>query len=126
MKHLFLIRGVPGAGKSSLVQSLKVDTAFSADDYHTDKDGNYNWKPENSKAGHSWCQTQTMNCMMVDYDIAVANTFTQEWEMAPYFKMAERYGYQVTTIIVENRHGSKSIHNVPEETESTLGQFDWL
>jgi predicted kinase len=115
MKRLFLIRGCPGAGKTELLQSLKVDAAFSADDYHTDIDGNYNWKPENSKAGHLWCQTQTMNCMMVEYDIAVANTFTQEWEMEPYFKLAERYGYRVITLIVENRHGGKNIHNVSED-----------
>jgi predicted kinase len=117
MKTLFLIRGVPGAGKSTLVKSLNV-FAVSADDYHTDKDGNYTWTPEKSKAGHQWCQQEVKNAMescFID-DIAVHNTFTQEWEMKPYFDMAAEYDYRVTTLIVENRHNSKSIHNVPVET----------
>ena len=35
--------------------------------------------------------------------------------MEPYFEMAKRYGYRVHTIIVENRHGSKNVHGVPDE-----------
>jgi hypothetical protein len=47
--------------------------------------------------------------------VVVANTFTEEWEMKPYFDMAERYKYRIHTIIVENRHGGKNIHGVPDE-----------
>ena len=47
--------------------------------------------------------------------IVVANTFTQDWEMSPYFEMAERYNYRIHTIVVENRHGSNNVHNVPED-----------
>ena len=47
--------------------------------------------------------------------IAVSNTFTQEWEMKPYFELAEKYGYMVFSVIVENRHGGVNQHNVPEE-----------
>jgi phenolic acid decarboxylase len=47
--------------------------------------------------------------------IVVANTFTQEWEMEEYFKMAERYNYRVHTVIVENRHGNDNVHGVPED-----------
>lgn len=118
MKKLFLIRGVPGAGKSTLIKSLNVTFAIAADDYHTDSDGNYNWTPEKSKAGHAWCQAEVERAMESPFidDIAVHNTFTQEWEMAPYFKMAKEHDYQVTTLIVENRHNTQNIHNVPVET----------
>jgi 50S ribosomal subunit-associated GTPase HflX len=47
--------------------------------------------------------------------IAVSNTFTQEWEMEPYFELAKTYGYKVFSIVVENRHGGVNDHNVPEE-----------
>lgn len=49
--------------------------------------------------------------------IFVANTFTQEWEMKPYFDLAEKYDYTVYSIIVENRHGNSNIHDVPDETQ---------
>ena len=116
MKNLILIRGVPGAGKTTLLQSLDNYICVAADDYHTDEKGNYTWKPENVKLAHEWCQTQTEEWMQYEENVAVHNTFTTEWEMQPYFDLAKTYGYRVTTLIVENRHGSKSVHNVPTET----------
>jgi 50S ribosomal subunit-associated GTPase HflX len=47
--------------------------------------------------------------------IVVSNTFTQEWEMDEYVKLAEKYGYMVFTIIVENRHGGVNQHGVPAD-----------
>ena len=47
--------------------------------------------------------------------IAVSNTFTQEWELQPYYELAIKYGYYVTSIIVENRHGGVNQHGVPED-----------
>jgi hypothetical protein len=47
--------------------------------------------------------------------IVVSNTFTQEWEMNSYFKLAEKYDYKVFSLIVENRHGGKNTHGVPDE-----------
>jgi len=47
--------------------------------------------------------------------IAVSNTFTQEWELQPYYELAIKYGYYVTSIIVEKRHGGVNEHGVPED-----------
>ena len=52
--------------------------------------------------------------------IVVSNTFTQEWEMEPYYKMAESWGYRVYSIIVENRHGGVNVHGVPEDKLQTM------
>jgi hypothetical protein len=35
--------------------------------------------------------------------------------MQPYFDLAERYGYRVYSLIVENRHGGVNEHGVPED-----------
>jgi len=48
-------------------------------------------------------------------EIAVSNTFTQEWEMEPYLELAKTYGYKVFSIVVENRHGGINQHGVPED-----------
>jgi hypothetical protein len=47
--------------------------------------------------------------------IVVSNTFTQEWEMGAYNLLAETYGYRVSSIIVENRHGGVNEHGVPDD-----------
>ena len=57
-------------------------------------------------------------------DIVVSNTFTRAWEMEPYFELAEKYGYKVHTLVVENRHGGVNEHNVPaEEIEQMKNRF---
>jgi len=47
--------------------------------------------------------------------VVVSNTFTQEWEMEPYFELAKKYGYKVFSIVIENRHGGTNEHGVPED-----------
>jgi hypothetical protein len=35
--------------------------------------------------------------------------------MEPYVEMAKEWGYTVFTIVVENRHGGKNVHGVPDD-----------
>jgi len=120
-KDLILLRGLPGSGKTTLGEVIlqlpnNQLKPLSADDYFTDKDGNYNFDFTKLKEAHNDCQQRCANLMQHDVvKIVVSNTFTQEWEMKPYYEMAERYGYRVHSVIVENRHGNKNVHNVPED-----------
>ena len=119
MKELFLLRGLPGSGKSTLAKSLG-GIHIEADQYFM-VDGEYKFDGSKIKLAHNYCQSQTgawmgSNGEQVNVDrIVVSNTFTQEWEMQPYFEMAEKYGYRVYSLIVENRHGGVNEHGVPEE-----------
>ena len=75
----------------------------------------YEYDPARIGDAHRYCQTAVENAMKEGYTrIAVANTFTQRWEMAPYYKLAEEYFYTVTEITLSGvSHGN--IHNVPED-----------
>jgi predicted kinase len=119
MKELFLLRGLPGSGKSTLAKMLVGDKDYchkEADMFFVDGDGNYNFKPSKIKQAHKWCQEEIEFVMKYEHSpVVVSNTFTQEWEMEEYYKLAERYGYRVHSLIVENRHGGINEHNVPEE-----------
>ena len=115
MNKLYIVRGVPGCGKTTFANEI-CDKVVSADDYHTDDQGNYNWKFENQAAAHRYCQGKTRTIMELGQNVAVANTFTTVKEMKPYYKMAKELGYTVFSIIVENRHNGKNVHNVPAET----------
>lgn len=114
MKNLILVRGVSGAGKSTFANLLYVDGILSADDYFMEN-GKYKFDGSKLKQAHEWCQKRCSNIMETGLDVAVANTFTQEWEMEPYFKLAKIYDYRIFTVIVENRHKGINIHNVPDE-----------
>jgi len=89
---------------------------ISADHYFTDVHGNYNWKVEDLCKAHAYSLEETEN-MMIDAEdkIFVANTFTRKRELKPYYELAEKYNYRVFSIIVENRHEGKNVHNVPDE-----------
>lgn len=116
MKTCILVRGVSGAGKSTFVQECFGRLCNLEADMYFMRDGKYLFEPSKLKQAHGWCQSETEKQMKFGYDIVVSNTFTTEWEMKPYLDLAEKYGYTVFTVIVENRHGNKDIHNVPQET----------
>lgn len=120
-KNLYLLRGIPGAGKSTLAKQLG-DTHFETDSYFM-VDGEYKFDPTKLKKAHEWCQGEVELAMIHNHvtygldgsDIVVSNTFTQEWEMEKYYQLANQYDYRVFSIIVENRHGGKNLHGVPED-----------
>ena len=119
-KVLTLLRGLPGAGKSTFAQFFKTLYWFEADKYFEDEEGNYNFDASKLREAHQWCKDKVEFHMDAPNGfppslIVVSNTFTQEWEMEPYYKLAEQYGYKVFSIIVENRHGSVNEHGVPQE-----------
>lgn len=53
-KELYLLRGIPGAGKSTLAKSLG-GKHVEADMFHINKEGVYDWRPEHVKKAHEWC-----------------------------------------------------------------------
>jgi predicted kinase len=131
MKTLYLLRGLPGAGKSTLASQL-ADSHFEADMYFTNENGQYLFNPSEIKKAHAWCQSEVHTAMILNHTtgdnekIVVSNTFTQGWEMEPYYKLAESYGYRVFSIIVENRHGGENLHSVPEDKiEAMRARFEF-
>lgn len=116
MKTLYIVRGIPGSGKSTFAQSLDCPV-FEADQYFIDSEtGEYKFDGSKIKLAHNWCKLRVEQSMEdSSQKIAVSNTFTQEWEMRPYFELAKNYGYKVFSVVVENRHGGTNQHEVPEE-----------
>lgn len=122
MKNLYIIRGLPGSGKSTIAKSLgKPWQIFEADQFFM-KNGKYEFDGSKLKDAHNWCKRKVQYWMhpslvgsLFFRNIVISNTFTQEWEMRFYQIIAKKYGYKVHTIIVENRHGGVNTHGVPEE-----------
>ena len=114
MKELFLLRGLPGSGKSTLAESLG-GIHVEADMYFMN-DGIYKFDAFKIKKAHEWCQSQTDHWMLTSQGrIIVSNTFTTSWEMDYYYQIAEKFGYTVYSLIVENRHDGVNSHGVPDE-----------
>lgn len=115
---LFIIRGLPGSGKTTFAEKLKADGIVSdvveADHFMTDQNGNYKFDAKMLERCHQECQMWTKYYLDLGRDVAVANTFTRKWEILPYIKM----GYDYT--IVEMTGNFPNVHGVPKNVIETM------
>lgn len=98
MHTLYLIRGLPGSGKSSFADILLhtgvVNYSFEADDYFLDENLEYRFEASKLKDAHEWCQMNTKARLKFD-SVVVSNTSTTEKEVETYRKIAEEAGGKV-------------------------------
>jgi predicted kinase len=117
-KTLILLRGVSGAGKSTVAELLgNLDgyATIAADDY---------WGPEYDfditrlHFAHHWCQLVTRSHLEDGMSVVVHNTATTNKDVEIYQQIAKEHNARFISLIVENRHGSDSVHNVPQEVRA--------
>lgn len=117
---LILLRGLPGSGKSTLARLLSENNTypiFSVDDFFTDEvTGEYVFNFSNNHLAYKQCEELSRDAMKQNITkIFVHNTFTIDWELEPYFKLASEFNYALFVVTVENYHTNKNTHGVTDE-----------
>lgn len=91
---LVLVRGLPGSGKTTLARSMLQEFTnggflFEADQWF-EKDGAYNYQPEQIQAAHDWCLAAATAHLVdnIEKPVFVANTFTLRNHLKPYIQAA--------------------------------------
>jgi predicted kinase len=131
VKDLYLVRGLPGSGKTTFAKNLTKFFAgihFEADMFFERNGMKYKFDPNMLSDAHEWCQHSVSEQMSISCPVIVAsNTFTTNREILPYVTMARAYGYKVTILTIESgldpeALAARNVHGVPVETVKRMAQ----
>lgn len=118
MKIAYILRGIPGSGKSTFAQTLGC-RVLETDD-HFIVNGEYVFNPLKLAEYHQLTLANFMGHLQTGEDICVANTFTKRWEYICYLQAARMMNYKVAIheFVPMNYHEiekciERNIHNVP-------------
>lgn len=121
---LYIIRGLPGAGKSTFAQKMiekkMADSYYEADMYFLDKDGKYNFDPSKLSEAHNWCKSKVFADLKQGKRVIVSNTFTRIFEMEPYITFCKNH--EIPFKVIRLKTQFKSIHNVPDTAINKMRQ----
>lgn len=114
-KFCYILRGVPGCGKSTVAKSIAGDNGIicEADKFFME-DGKYNFNPSNLGKAHAWCFSTFKKAIDNDVEkVIVSNTSTKQEQFEHYKNYAGDNDYTVMVMTIENHHGNKDAHGVP-------------
>jgi predicted kinase len=120
INSLILLRGLPGSGKTTLAKLLSENNTypvFSVDDFFTNElTGEYIFNFKDNHLAYKQCEELTKDAMQQKISkIFVHNTFTMDWELEPFFKLASDFKYKLFVVTVENYHQHTNTHEVSDE-----------
>jgi len=115
---VIIMRGLPGSGKSFFAKNLGGENVIvSADDYFL-HNGRYEFVPSKLGEAHAFCMRSFIDAIhnnVVD-NVIVDNTNIRQWEIHPYYLVAQAYGLPVEIVTV-NCNAEKAFgrnqHGVP-------------
>ena len=130
---VYVLRGIPGCGKSTLAIEIgsitdKSWSVCSADAFFF-KNGEYIFDRPRIGEAHSWCLRTFIERMTQEsiHSIFLDNTNTTIKEFSHYVQIAKAYDYKVVLVTLNvsvETSKARNVHQVPEKT--IQGMYDRL
>lgn len=137
MSEMIILRGIPGAGKSTYVKKLTeqhntVDVV-SADHYFTNAfTGAYDFRADKLGEAHTQCFRMALHHveMLKEYNVLsgaviVDNTNIEAWEIAPYVMLANAYNLPHRIVTINCPFflaAERNVHGVPLDTVRRMAE----
>ena len=133
MKHMYIMVGLPGSGKSTEANRILSEKYVtweycsadgftwrycSADGYFM-RAGKYCFDARKLGEAHASCmRTAVEACVARKNAVIIDNTNLTNVERAPYYLLAQAYGYEVTFVLVGSvlntlLYAERNVHGVP-------------
>ena len=130
MKRLIIMRGLPGGGKSTIVQAEAKEflrdgrrsvAICSTDDQFLDAQGKYIFDPSKLAENHGKNRLKCFDMMRAGVEVIfIDNTNTTHREMQPYKDLAKEYGYDVREVLVGEERIFPGMDGKPHEFEEYI------
>ncbi|MEI4549516.1 MAG: ATP-binding protein [Pseudoalteromonas spongiae] len=143
MKQVFILRGLPGSGKSHYAQSLCDEMVngdegqfviCSTDDFFI-SDGQYRFDKAKLSEYHNLNLARFIRALSQQIPLVILdNTNIKKWEFIAYAEAAHALGYQVKEVVVgeikdkamQHLYYQRNIHKVPLKTINKMAYlFEW-
>jgi len=126
-KRVVIVRGIPGAGKSSYARNVfPGGLVVSADHFFMDADGNYRFDIKKLHKAHGQCLYRFARALEEGVGLVIVdNTNTRAREMRPYLNIANENGYSVSIICLRvdpKVAFERGIHGVSRETTEEMAK----
>lgn len=116
---LYIIRGMPGSGKTTLGKGLEQDnqaTLIEADDFFTDPStGKYVFESRMVRAAHKMARRQMMRYVYHKRPVACAAIFATRREIMSYIDAARAVDSKVMAAIITCLDSFESTHEIPDD-----------
>ncbi|CAM3990824.1 AAA family ATPase [Pseudoalteromonas byunsanensis] len=144
MKQVFILRGLPGCGKTHYAQTLADELVAgdesqylicSTDDYFYNDAGEYHFEKFKLPQYHNLNLARFINGLGEGIPLVIVdNTNIKKWEFVAYSAAATALGYQVKEVIVgevkdksmQHLYAKRNTHGVALKTISKMAYiFEW-
>jgi predicted kinase len=118
--ELLLVRGLPGAGKSTFARHFAALgwLHLETDQFFIKENGVYGFEASRLGEAHSWCIQKAEEALSAGTSVVVSNTFVTRSEVEPYRMTAAKVGARLTVVTVEGLHPSE--HGVPNSVRADM------
>ena len=111
--QLIVLRGEPGAGKSTYAMNHFPDfECFEADMWFS-RNGEYKFDPSQLYQAHMWCQNKVKTALVSGENVVVANTNVKLRDMRFYIDTAKALAIPFRVIRLTTQF--QNVHGVPAE-----------